>query len=397
MGLLLPTALALYANFQGVQQILAPLQVEAINPAAKIANIAMLTMICAAAGVLGLLAGGAASDATRGRWGRRAPWLVGMALLSAVLSLGFGLQRGIAGIAVCYGALWFSLNCFQGAMLAVTPDRVPERSRGLASSVFGVAGPLGALVGVNIAALAPSEWGYAALAAMLLASTAGFVVFAREAPWRGSAKSTQPARRWRASLAMFGSFASRDFSLAYAFRLLMFIAQFAINNYLLYILQDHVGAAGLPGGDPRFAAGALNACRVLATVATISLGYFLANRTARRRVFAQSYAVIMAIAMLIPILSPNWTGMLAFGILGGAASGLYSSIDLTLMSRVLPNPDAAGRDLALLVMAGAAAQFVAPLLGSLLIGVFGYDALFAAAAAVTLGAGAVTLFIRGVP
>ena len=40
--------------------------------------------------------------------------------------------------------------------------------------------------------------------------------------------------------------------------------------------------------------------------------------------------------------------------------GVYAVIDLTLMSRVLPNPHSPGRDLAMLVMAGATAQFIAP-------------------------------------
>ena len=80
LTLLLPMALTLYANFNGVQLILAPLQVEAIDPAGKIQNLAWLTMICAVTGVAGLTSGGAASDATRSRWGRRSPWLAGMAL-----------------------------------------------------------------------------------------------------------------------------------------------------------------------------------------------------------------------------------------------------------------------------------------------------------------------------
>jgi MFS family permease len=88
--------------------------------------------------------------------------------------------------------------------------------------------------------------------------------------------------------------------------------------------------------------------------------------------------------------------MLVFAALGGAAMGFYSAIDLTLMSKVLPNHDSMGRDLALLVMAGASAQFVAPVLGGAAIKWLGYDALFGLAALVTLGAGAVTVFIRGV-
>ena len=47
-------------------------------------------------------------------------------------------------------------------------------------------------------------------------------------------------------------------------------------------------------------------------------------------------------------------------------------------------------------MAGASAQFVAPLAGGALIRFAGYDALFLFAALVTLAAGAVTFFIRAV-
>jgi MFS family permease len=401
LSLLLPTALALYANFQGLQQILVPVEVEAIDPQGKISNVAMITMICAVTGVLGLTAGGAASDATRSRWGRRAPWLVGMAIVSAVLTMGLGLQSGLLGMAVFCGALWFSLNCFQGALLAVTPDRVPDNKRSLASSIFGVAGPLGAVVGVNIAAMAPSEGGHAALAAILVAATAMFVVFAREEAWLAPATPIQdeakrPGRQLRMTWGLLRSFTSRDFSLAYAFRLLMFIAQFSVNNFLLYILQDHIGVANLPAGDAQIAAGALNSVRTLATVAAIFLGFWLANRTERRKVFAQAYGLVMAAAMVVPALNPSWLGMLIFGVLGGVAMGLYSAVDLTLMSRVLPNRDSAGRDLALLAMAGASAQFVAPLVGGALIRFLGYDALFLFAALVTLLAGAVTFLIRGV-
>jgi MFS family permease len=398
LSLLLPTAMGLYANFQGLQQILVPMQVEAIDPQGKIGNMALVTMICAGTGVLGLTLGGAGSDATRGRWGRRAPWLVAMAILSAVLTMGLGFQRGLVGVSVLCGALWFSLNCFQGALLAVAPDRVPDSRRSLASSVFAVAGPIGAVVGVGIAAMAPSKAGNAALAVLLLATTAAFVLFAREQPWSRArpAEAKLPGSRLRLSWGLFRSFSSPDFSLAYAFRLLMFIAQYSVTNFLFYILQDRIGVANLPSGNAQIAAGELNSLRTAATLAAIVLGSALAHRTERRKIFPQAYAVLMAAAMLVPVLSPTWIGMLAYGIVGGVAMGLYAAIDLTLMSRLLPSRDSAGRDLALLVMAGASAQFVAPVVGGLLIKFMGYNALFLFAAVGTLAAGAVTFFIRGV-
>jgi hypothetical protein len=404
LSMLLPVALAMYANFQGIQQILVPVQVEAIDAPGKIANLAALTMVCSITGVLGLAGGGAASDATRSRWGRRAPWLVGMAAASALLSASLGWQRSLIGIAALYGALWFTLNFFQGTLLAVMPDRVPASRRSIASSVFGFAGPLGALVGVGIAALAPNAWGYAALAAMLTAATAAFVLIAREDPRLapaapGGEAGGAPARaRWRLRLSwsLLESFASRDYALAYGFRVLMFVAQFSINNYLLYILQDHIGREHLPHHDAQIAAGALSSLRTLSTIVAICVGLWFAHRTEQRKIFSQIYAVAMAAAMLVPALSPTWSGMLIFSALGGLAMGAYSTIDLDLMSRVLPSKDSAGRDLALLVMAGAAAQFVAPLIGGALIRFFGYGALFVVAAAITLAAGAVTAFIRGV-
>jgi predicted MFS family arabinose efflux permease len=260
---------------------------------------------------------------------------------------------------------------------------------------------LGSLLGVNLAALAPSEWGYLSLTALLATTTATFVVFAREGAWPSippdeKQDADHPGRRIQISWRLLQSFSSRDFSLAYLFRVLMFVAQFSINNYLLYILQDHIGIAHLPGHNAQVAAGVLNSVRTLATIVAIAIGLWLANRTERRMLFARYYAVGMAAAMVIPAIAPTWAGMLIFAVLGGVAMGTYSTIDLTLMSSVLPNKSSAGRDLALLVMAGAAAQLVAPVIGGAAIRAFGYGDLFVVAALITLLAGAVTFFIRGV-
>jgi MFS family permease len=402
LALLLPTALALYANFQGVQLILVPLQVETLDPNRKIVDLALMTVLCAATGVLGLMTGGAASDATRSRWGRRTPWLVGMASASAVISAALGLQRSLFAMALLYGALWFTLNCFQGALLAIAPDRVPEERRSLASSTVGVAGPLGALFGVNLAALAPGEWGYVGLTTALAAATAALVIFAPENPYpstneRGSGEAAAfHGLRPRAAMLSLQSFGARDFSLAFALRVTMFVAQFSINNYLLYILQDHIGAATLPAHSAQIAAGALNALRTTATIVAILAAGWLANRTERRKIFVRTYALAMAAAMLVPAFSPTWFGMLIFATVGGLAMGVYGAIDLALMSHVLPNKEAAGRDLAILVMAGAVAQFLAPVVGGGFIKFLGYGWLFIFAALATLAVGATTFFLRKV-
>ena len=85
LALLLPPAFALYATFNGVQQISIPLQVEAVDPSRKVEQLGLIITLCSVASVLGVVSGGAISDATRSRFGRRTPWLAGMALASATM------------------------------------------------------------------------------------------------------------------------------------------------------------------------------------------------------------------------------------------------------------------------------------------------------------------------
>ena len=135
----------------------------------------------------------------------------------------------------------------------------------------------------------------------------------------------------------------------------------------------------MPGHDARGATGLLGGARVAMTLAAIFIGHAIAERTSRRRVFAQFYAALMALAMLAPCCGRPGTACCFRRASAGVAMGVYAVIDLTLMSRVLPNPLTAGRDLALLVMAGATAQFIAPAIAGVTIDRFGYGALFLAA------------------
>lgn len=399
LALLLPPAFALYGAFNGVQQIVLPLQVEQIDPSGKVGQLALIVTICSIASVVGLGAGGALSDATRTRFGRRAPWLAGMATASAVLLVVMARQTSLIAIVAVSAILWFALNFFQAALLAVTPDRVPASRRAMASWVFGFAGPIGALIGINMCAFASLEGGYAALAAFLVLATAVFVVFAPEGPYAPSA-TTSPARakgsRLNLNLAtrFAESFSSPDFALAFTVRALLFLGQYTVLGYLIYALQDYVGVASLPDHSSQVAAGLVNTIRTVASIAALALTGWLMQLTNRRKLFLQIYSGMTAAAFLVLVVSSTWTGMLIFAVLSGAAYGVFASVDLAIMSHVLPTRDSAGRDIGLLAVAGAAPQLVAPGLGGMLIHNFGYTTLFAFGALVTLLVGWVSAFIR---
>jgi len=61
--LLLPPALAMYAIFKGLQVVVLPLRIEAIDAPHKLASLALITAVCSLTCVAGLVAGGAVPDA----------------------------------------------------------------------------------------------------------------------------------------------------------------------------------------------------------------------------------------------------------------------------------------------------------------------------------------------
>jgi Na+/melibiose symporter-like transporter len=74
----------MYALFNGISAVILPAQVEAVDPASKVANLALLTTLAAVASMVAIPVGGALSDRTRSRFGRRTPWIAGASAVSAV-------------------------------------------------------------------------------------------------------------------------------------------------------------------------------------------------------------------------------------------------------------------------------------------------------------------------
>ena len=86
--------------------------------------------------------------------------------------------------------------------------------------------------------------------------------------------------------------------------------------------------------------------------------------------------------------------MRIFTVLSGAAYSIFASVDLAIITQVLPARDSFGRDIALLAVTGAVPQLIAPVIGGLLIHNLGCGPLFAFATLMTLAVGGVSVLIR---
>jgi MFS family permease len=398
LAFLFPATTGMIAVYQGIQQILIPGQVEHLDPVHKVGTLAILTTFVAITSMIGIPLGGALSDRTRSRFGRRTPWIVLTAVISGVLMIAMGYTGNIVLLGVLYTALWLTSNMYQGAVTALLPDRVPEKNRGLAASLIGLATPIGILVGVGVASATGPVLGYLVIAVVLVVTAIALAFGANEGTSVGLPLPVRERRNWLAATGSFLSgFADRDFRFAFASRFFLSLAYATVTGFQYFTLSDYIGAKNIPGHDIPNAVFILTLILVAGWVLIATFGGWLSDKLQRRKLFVGISAVGLAATMFIPIISPTWTGMLIYSAFAGIFIGTYFAVDLALMSLVLPNKLSEGRDLGILNVATGLPTILSGAVAGLLITVTGgYASLYVFGTICALVSGVVVLFIRKV-
>ncbi|GAB3799154.1 MFS transporter [Humibacter antri] len=370
------TSLVLFATYSGLITVLLPNQVEALDPARKVANLAIVTTSSFVFTLFAQPIVGAFSDRTRSRMGRRAPWMVIGTAVAAVFLIGLGSLGSVLWIAVFWVVIQVSLNAMQGPLSAIMPDRFPRERRGAASAMIGIGTMAGGTIGVLVAGQLAAHVGiaYSAFGIAVLVVTLAFVLLNRDYP---SKTMERAPFRWRQFFAGFWISPRKhpDFAWAFAARFLFILGYFVAFSYQLYILTDYIG---MSIGKANAQIGLLSIASLVTTLVSVSLAGWLSDRLGRRKVFIYLASVLMIIGLAMPLLMPTMTGMLLMSAVNGFGFGLYMACDTALMTEVLPGGgSAAAKDLGILNVATNIPQALSPSIAALLIGFLGgYPALF---------------------
>lgn len=386
---------SLIAVFQGILNVLLPLVVARLAPDAKVGTLAFLSTGAAIAAVIALFAGGAVSDRTRSRWGKRTPSLLIALLASIALMPLVGGATSLLQLTVLLPLLWFTLNYYQSVLLAALPDRIPAHELSFASAAIGLGAPVGIFAGINIATMAANIMtGYIFLAIPLTILT--FVLIVLE-PEDSSLEEPVKERQnfsWKSCYAQFGSFAHRNYSLAAISRALLFLCYFSVTGYIFYLLQDYVGQEQLPYQSINAGMSIFSSVMTAAWLLVTILTGWLSGRLPRTVLIVATVSILAGVVTLLPALSNSWIMFLIFGLGTGIMFGSYFVLDLKLATLVLPDEKTAGRDFGILLAAGSAPGVVAPAVAGAIIAVSGYPALFLFGAGVAFIGGLCVAFIR---
>ncbi|MFI7417695.1 MFS transporter [Nonomuraea sp. NPDC049684] len=393
--LTLPLAnVAVMFLWMSVGAFVLPVHVQRITGVNDVAALGLANSIGPLMATLANPVFGQISDRTRSRFGRRSPWILGCVLLGV---LALFAQAG-AGSVLMLGISWAGvqtiMNGYQAAMTAILPDRVPPSRYGTYSGLFGLGTPLAtiatAVMFIVFPQLAAGGAYYVAMALLLVAAVLVVVV----TPDTSSAGMAREPFRLGAFLAGFvRPLKTPDFTWAFVSRFGVMLGYFVIFTFNLFLLEDFIK---IPKGEAVATMGLLMLVGQAATLLAVLVIGPISDRLGRFRLFALVAGLSSAAFLGIPLAMPTFEGMIVYNVAHGIAFGVYLAVDMALVTKVLPDPGDAGKDMGVINIANAGPQILAPALAAVVVGTGGYPALFVVGIVISLVGAVGVLKIRGV-
>jgi MFS family permease len=397
LGVVFFVLLMLYASVLGV---LLPNQIQNIAPEHKAQTLGIVFAITSVFSTITTPVAGALSDRTRTRFGRRTPWilfgsLIGGSALTLVPS-----TNNLVIITTFWVIATITLNSMQPAITTIIADRFSPAERGSASGVVGAAMTAGVSAGTIYGGLMAEQLtiAYALLGAAIILVCLTFVLLNPEPN-----TPLQPPAPFR-----FGEFMRSfwidprihpDFGWAFLGRFTTYMGYQGVLTYLLYILQDHIG---LTQANANQMIARLSLVTLVALAASGLLSGWFSDRIGRRKPLVFLAGLAMAAAIASPLVSATIAGMYVYAVLIGLGYGAFMSVDLALMTEVLPvresGNESVGKDLGLLTTAINIPQILSPVLAAWLLSMTGndYPLLFVVSATFVLAGAFFVLPIRTV-
>lgn len=270
-----------------------------------------------------------------------------------------------AGLVI--GVILFQLafNLMFAPMTAILADCVPGQQKGRVAAFLGLGAPMGALSGVLVAGpwLATIPLRMSALALIVAVLVLPLVLFWREpAPAASGAKPLR-AKPFRTEPRVIDTSAGRDFGFTWISRFCLQITASVIGGYMLFYLTDHARyAEQFPGSSVESGLARLIAISTGLVVVSGFVGGLISDRLGKRKPFILLAAIILAAGLVVFAVWPTWPGPLVGYVLYGIGFGLYATVDVALVTQVLPSRQHTARDLGIMNLTNTLPAVIAPLL-----------------------------------
>ncbi len=366
-----------------------PLRIAELVPEdQRTSTLAFVTICGALASVIANPLFGWLSDRTRGRFGRRRPWLLAGVIGGWGASVLIVTAQTAGELTIAWVLAQTAYNASLAAVAALLGDQIRERSRALASGIFGAAAFLGTLPPLLLAGLLP---GRIEIVVMAMPTVAVVIVGVATVLLHDPPLTQQVRRAQQFALpSRMSLLAAKPFAAVWLQRFLMQLAFGLATSFTLFFVSDRMhlspGQAGQVVALVTFAGGA---AIVLASLVSGAL----AGRSGDYRPYIVVAALGLAVAAVLRAVSSDVAPLVVGAVVGGLALGVFFAIDLALALRTIP-PGEHGAYLGLLNITETLPATISPAIATVLLLIGGGDpfsgrpdnylALYLAAATVAL-------------
>lgn len=337
---------------------------------------------------------GRLSDRTGGRFGMRRPWIIGGVVVGYLALIIVASSTSVPMLVLGWVLAQAGFNSALAALMAIMPDQVPSRRRGIVAGAIGVSQYAALVVGTFLVQL----FSVTAQQVLVPATIGVALVILFTLVFKDRVLEHRPEGTI-GIVALLGSFVfnprkNPDLGWAWLTRFLMYGAQATATTYLTYFLINDLGMPEAEAATGVFVATLANAAGVLST--TFIAGY-LSDRLGRRKMFVCIAGVVAIIGLVIIALAPSLAIVIVGQFIIGTGMGAFAAVDLALIADVLPTDEDNGKDLGVVNIAQALPQSLVPVAAPSVIAITGgYPGLFITGAVVgLLGALSITR-VRGV-
>lgn len=345
------------------------LRIASIAPDTKEASLSLAVSFGALLQLVGVPLGGALSDRTTGRFGRRRPWIVGMLVIALGCMAVIGTTAAIPAIVVAYIIGITAAQVGFSSYAVIPVEGVPDMMRGKVMGLMGMFGALAMSAGSYLAAALVGVPFFLMTAPVLLAILCSLpLLLGYKDP--AKAKADVPA------LDVAGLFKNLildprkhpDFGWVWLSRFLAGVAMTGMFTYFIYFMIDGLG---LPLAQAGAKAGFLSLLSAPVSVVFFSVSGWWSDKVGRRKPFVVAAALFMSAALIVGATATSFNQFIVAWLLFAVGQAMYLTVDLALCASVLPNAKDVGKDMGVFQLALSIPSIVVPLVAPSILGIGG--------------------------
>lgn len=322
-----------------------------------------LSIVTAVGGILVMIItplAGRLSDRTRSRLGIRRPWILWGAVVGFAGSVILGFATGLWGILLGWVVVQCGLGAANAAAHALLAEQIPTRVRARIAGIASASTSVAFILGAALVAALPNDaqWSWFIIPGAFGSIFTGLLYFRMNDIVRTGRR--EPLA-WRDIISTYwiNPRSAPDFFWAWTCRLLVSMSTLFVSLYLLFFIIDRLGVSKETATAVQ--ATCMTAFTLVALVTAVLFGW-ISDRTRRRKTIIWAAGTLSAVGLTVGMFStsvPMFIGALA---IVGAAQGAFISVDLALMTEVLPRVGDAGKDLGIVALSQQIPLFLVPAL-----------------------------------